>query len=240
MLALPPLSCPVPSRPHLGNGVTLTAESHCESLLRLGGAGGVGMARSALWVGSVVRGTFARWRGRGRCRPPCDSAAVSRGADPLFSGPRLPWAPGPGASDPTHAIGCPGLLWGGDTPRRGPCPRPEPDPTPLSPLLPWALTFGLGCVPLCTVQVYQEYCQVCSAGTPYRVYLMGSSPLATPPSARLWGGWFGQNPTRWCFLLVIATHCPHLFLACKFPSPGCAECPISSPIARPPDVGASG
>ena len=129
---------------------------------------------------------------------------------------------------------------GGDTPRRGPCPRPEPDPTPLSPLLPWALTFGLGCVPLCTVQVYQESCQVCSAGTPYRVYLMGSSPLATPPSARLWGGWFGQNPTRWCFLLVIATHCPHLFLACKFPSPGCAECPISSPIARPPDVGASG
>ena len=166
MLALPPLSCPVPSRPHLGNGVTLTAESHCESLLRLGGAGGVGMARSALWVGSVVRGTFAWWRGRGRCRPPCDLAAVSRGADPLFSGPRLPWAPGPGASDPTHAIGCPGLLWGGDTPRRGPCPQPEPDPTPLSPFLPWALTFGLGCVPLCTVQVDQESCQVCSAGTP--------------------------------------------------------------------------
>lgn len=75
---------------------------------------------------------------------------------------------------------------------------------------------------------------------PHPVYLMGSSPLATLPSARLWGGWFGQNPARWCFLLVIATHCPHLLLACKFPSPGCAECPISSPIARRPDVGASG
>lgn len=129
LLALPPLSCPVPSRPHLGNRVTLTAESRCESLLRLGRAGGAGMASSALWVGSVVTGTFARWRGRGMCWPPCDSAAVSQGADPLFSGPRLPWAPGPGASDPTHAMGCPGLLWGA-TPRGGVLVHDQ-SPTPL-------------------------------------------------------------------------------------------------------------
>lgn len=53
LLALPPLSCPVPSRPHLGNRVTLTAESRCESLLRLGRAGGAGRHGPQCALGGV-------------------------------------------------------------------------------------------------------------------------------------------------------------------------------------------
>lgn len=137
---------------------------------------------------------------------------------------------------------------GGRHPTRGPSPRPESDPAPLSPLLPWALSFGLLCSSLHCPGLSGILPGLFSWNPPPCVsdgLLTARHPAAgvrSPglPSARLWGGWFDQNPARWCFLLVIATHCLHPLLACKFPSPGCAEHPISSTIARPPDVGASG
>lgn len=163
---------------------------------------------------------------------------------------QVPDSPGCPAPEPQ----IPHIRWGaqdccgGRHPTRGPSPRRESDPAPLSPLLPWALTFGLLCSSLHCLGLSGILPGLFSCNPPPCVsdgLLAARHPAAgvrSPglPSARLWGGWFDQNPARWCFRLVIATHCPHPLIACKFPSLGCAECPISSAIARPPDVGASG
>lgn len=178
---------------------------------------------------------------------PCDSAAVSRGTEPLSSGARLPWAPGTGASDPTHTRGRPGVLWGRH-PTRGPSPRPECDPAPRSPLLPGALTFGLPCSSLHCPGLSGILPGLFSWKPPPRVsdgLLAARHPAAgirSPglPSARLWGGWFDQNPSRRCFLSVIATHRPHRPLPVNSLLLAVLSAPSLPPLQDPPGVRASG
>lgn len=155
--------------------------------MRLGLAGWA-LARSKLWVGSVVTGTFPWWRGGAGVGRPVTWLLFPRELSPLSQVPDSPGRPAPRPRIPHSCDGCPGLLWGRHLPGGGALCATEPTrlPEPPSPGLDLRAS-----VRLCTVGFIRVLPGLCS-WNPHPVYLLGSSPLATPPS-RLWGGWFART-----------------------------------------------